>query len=183
LSMAAVAAVPKGKVPAHAQGRSLVCNYPAGGIRVRSASRQHVLYYLSHSATPQIERSKSLLPSTANLSPSSTMAPSRVENDAHSDDVVADPAAIKGRANFKQMDMVQEASTPPVADDFMYDFRYNHPLPTTDALGFQIPSNCDAQKEADGIVEQLSKVMGDGNAQAFTGLFLEYGKIPYYELS
>jgi len=107
------------------------------------------------------------------------MAPSRIENDAHSN-VLADASALKAKADHKQMEMAREASTPPVADDFMYDFQYNHPLPTTEALGICIPSDCDAQKEANGIVEQLSRVMGDGDAQAFTDLFLEHGKISYY---
>ena len=63
----------------------------------------------------------------------------------------------------------------PVADDFMYDFKFNHPLPTTDILGVEIPANCDAQKEAESIVSRLSEVLGSGDAQGFTDLFLEYG--------
>ena len=65
----------------------------------------------------------------------------------------------------------------PVADDFMYDFKYNHPLPTTDVLGVKIPTDCDAQKEAEGIVARLSKATSEGDAQAFAGLFLDYGEI------
>ncbi|KAH9219569.1 flavin-containing monooxygenase [Leptodontidium sp. 2 PMI_412] len=70
---------------------------------------------------------------------------------------------------------IEVAPKPPVADDFMYDFKYNHALPTTDVLGVEIPSDCDAQKEASSIVTLLSKVMGEGDAQGFTDLFLEYG--------
>ncbi|GLA08390.1 hypothetical protein AnigIFM60653_009921 [Aspergillus niger] len=44
----------------------------------------------------------------------------------------------------------------PVADDFMYDFKYNHSLPTTTMLGVKIPINCDIQKEAEGIITRLS---------------------------
>lgn len=65
---------------------------------------------------------------------------------------------------------------PPVADDFMYDFKYNHPLPTTDVLGIEIPADCDAQNEAEGIVENISEAMSKGDAQAFTDLFLEAGQ-------
>jgi hypothetical protein len=65
----------------------------------------------------------------------------------------------------------------PVADDFMYDFKYNHSLPTTDILGIEIPTDCDAQKEAEGIVARLSKATSEGDAQAFAGLFLDYGEI------
>ncbi|KAE8423796.1 hypothetical protein BDV36DRAFT_303184 [Aspergillus pseudocaelatus] len=63
----------------------------------------------------------------------------------------------------------------PVADNFMYDFKYNHPLPTTDILGVDIPADCDAQKEAEGIVAHLSKAMSEGDAQAFARLFLDHG--------
>jgi hypothetical protein len=65
----------------------------------------------------------------------------------------------------------------PVADDFMYDFKYNHSLPTTDILGVEIPTDCDAQKEAEGIVARLSTATSEGDAQAFAGLFLDYGEI------
>ena len=64
----------------------------------------------------------------------------------------------------------------PVADDFMYDFKYNHSLPTTDGLGVDIPADCDAQKEAEGIVARLSTATSEGDAQAFAALFLDYGK-------
>jgi hypothetical protein len=69
-----------------------------------------------------------------------------------------------------------EVPKPPVADDFMYDFKYNHPLPTTDILGIDIPADCNAQLEAEGIVEKLSTVMRQGDANAFADLFLDYGE-------
>ncbi|CAH0022328.1 unnamed protein product [Clonostachys rhizophaga] len=64
---------------------------------------------------------------------------------------------------------------PPVADDYMYDFKYNHALPTSDVLGLEIPADCDAHKEAKAIVDQLAEVMGKGDAQGFANMFLEYG--------
>lgn len=73
---------------------------------------------------------------------------------------------------------VEAAPKPPVADNFMYDFKYNHALPTTEVLGVEIPTDCDAQKEAEGIVSRLSLAMGKGDAQAFANLFLEYGGFP-----
>ncbi|KAL3458790.1 hypothetical protein BJX64DRAFT_301721 [Aspergillus heterothallicus] len=63
----------------------------------------------------------------------------------------------------------------PVAGDFMYDFKYNHSLPTVDVLGVEIPVDCDAQKEAEGIVARLSAATADTDAHAFAGLFLDYG--------
>jgi hypothetical protein len=66
---------------------------------------------------------------------------------------------------------------PPVADDYMYDFKYNHPLPTADVLGVKIPKDSDAQYEADKLVQSLSAALHTANAEAFAGLFLEHGKV------
>lgn len=71
---------------------------------------------------------------------------------------------------------LEASPRPPVADDYMYDFKYNHALPTSDVLGLEIPADCDAQKEAQAIVTRLSEVLGRGDAQGFTDLFLEYGQ-------
>jgi len=88
----------------------------------------------------------------------------------HNVDIVDLKAKIV--ANHVELDQTPK---PPVADDFMYDFKFNHALPTSDILGIEIPSDCDAHKEAEAIVAQLSGVMRDGDAQAFTKMFLEYG--------
>lgn len=66
---------------------------------------------------------------------------------------------------------------PPVDDNFMYDFKYNHPLPTSDVLGIEIPADCDAQKEAQSLFVRLEDVMSKGDANAFADLFLESGTI------
>lgn len=66
---------------------------------------------------------------------------------------------------------------PPVADNFMYDFQYNHALPTIDVLGRDIPADIDATKEAEAITKQLVEALSSGDADAFTDLFLEYGKL------
>lgn len=65
--------------------------------------------------------------------------------------------------------------TPPLADNFMYDFKFNHPLPTCYELGIEVPANCDAQEVAEKIVERLSAVMQDGDVKGFTDMFLEHG--------
>ncbi|KAK2762373.1 flavin-containing monooxygenase [Colletotrichum kahawae] len=98
------------------------------------------------------------------------MAPSTVFDHAEANGV-----DIAARATVKQAELNGTAERPPVADDYMYDFKYNHALPTTDVLGVQIPQDCDAQAEAEGIVRQLSDALGTGNAEAFADLFLEYG--------
>lgn len=98
------------------------------------------------------------------------MAPSTIIDHAEANGV-----DIAARAAVKQAELNRTAERPPVADDYMYDFKYNHALPTTDVLGVQIPQDCDAQAEAEGIVRQLSDALGSGNAEAFADLFLEYG--------
>ena len=84
------------------------------------------------------------------------------------------------KAKVVVKDVEVEAHTPPkeekpVSDNFMYDFQYNSPLPTTDVLGVEVPDDCDAEKEAIEIVQRLSEVLGNGDAQGFTDLFLEKG--------
>ncbi|KAJ5351879.1 hypothetical protein N7452_000853 [Penicillium brevicompactum] len=90
--------------------------------------------------------------------------------DAAGADVVPQPR-IQSKSVTLNHDQVQK----PVADDFMYDFKYNHPLPTTDVLGIDIPADCDAQKEAEGIAANLSKATSEEDPQAFAELFLDYG--------
>ncbi|CAG8031743.1 unnamed protein product [Penicillium olsonii] len=75
----------------------------------------------------------------------------------------------------KSVALKHDSVAKPVADDFMYDFKYNHSLPTTDVLGIDIPADCDAQKEAEGILAHLSKATSSEDAQAFADLFLDYG--------
>ncbi|KAL4812327.1 hypothetical protein BDW67DRAFT_188762 [Aspergillus spinulosporus] len=64
---------------------------------------------------------------------------------------------------------------PPVADDYMYDFKYNHELPTSTLLGTNIPTSCNASNEAEGIVANLSAAMATGDAPTFANMFWEYG--------
>lgn len=101
------------------------------------------------------------------------MAPYINGNDSVvNDNVDSGPVKAKvGDANVK----LGAREPPPVADDFMYDFKYNHALPTSDVLGIEIPADCDAQKEAAGIIASLSEVMGKGDAQGFADMFLDYG--------
>jgi hypothetical protein len=72
---------------------------------------------------------------------------------------------------------IEATPTPPVADDFMYDFKYNHELPTIGKMGVvEVPSTCDARDEATMLLTRLSKVMGNGDAAEFADLFLDCGK-------
>lgn len=71
---------------------------------------------------------------------------------------------------------VQRLDKPPVADDYMYDFQYNHALPTIDVLGREISADADPVVEAKGIVQELSDVLAKGDAEGFASLFLEHGE-------
>lgn len=109
------------------------------------------------------------------------MAPSRIDQYNESDSHTAELGALKTKATPKQADMTcsPHPQVPPsVADNYMYDFKYNHPLPTTDVLGVVFPKVCDAQLEAEGIVNRLSNALGSRDADAFATIFLEYGEIP-----
>lgn len=86
-----------------------------------------------------------------------------------------DTSHVKKQVGLSDIKL-EATAKPPVADDYMYDFKYNHELPTIDALGIDIPADCDAQKEAETIVSGLSKVMGTGDARGFADMFLEYGE-------
>lgn len=99
------------------------------------------------------------------------MAPSILQEFVDADPI-SNGIAFKSKVKTLNHDNVPK----PVADDFMYDFKYNHPLPTTDILGVEIPMDCDAQREAEGIVARLSKAASDEDAEAFAGLFLDYGE-------
>lgn len=86
-----------------------------------------------------------------------------------------DPVDLKSKVVVDNVEL-EAAPAPPVADDFMYDFKYNHPLPTPQSLGISIPAGCDAQQAADSILSSLSKAMIAQDAEAFGQLFLEFGK-------
>lgn len=82
---------------------------------------------------------------------------------------------LKAKVGVSEVKLDSTAQ-PPVADDYMYDFKYNHALPTTDVLGVAIPADCDAQKEAQSVMASISTALGKGDAQGFTDLFIEYGE-------
>lgn len=90
-------------------------------------------------------------------------------------DSLADDAIYMANSKPKSVVSNGNGVSKPVADNFMYDFKYNHCLPTTDILGVDVPVGCDAQKEAEAIVVCLSGAMSTGNAKAFAGLFIDYG--------
>ena len=69
-----------------------------------------------------------------------------------------------------------DVTPPPVADNHMYDFKYNHALPTTDVLGTKIPAEANATIEAQALTDSLARVLSEGDAAGFVDLFLDYGR-------
>ncbi|GAT26300.1 flavin-containing monooxygenase [Aspergillus luchuensis] len=94
-------------------------------------------------------------------------------HDSVLDSSKANMTDIKAEAVVKELQC--HSPKPPVDDNFMYDFKYNHALPSSDILGIEVPTDCDAQREAEDIVARLSQTMGAGDAQAFAEMFLPYG--------
>ena len=83
-------------------------------------------------------------------------------------------ADLKAKVVDDHVEVVQDHK-PPVADDFMYDFKYNHSLPTLDVLGTDIAEDVDAQAEAIILVDHLKQCLGQGDAPGFAEMFLDYG--------
>ena len=86
-----------------------------------------------------------------------------------------DIADLKAKVVNNHVELVEDHK-PPVADNFMYDFKYNHGLPTIDALGTDVPEATDPQAEADNLVRRLEQVLGQGDAAGFAEMFLDYGQ-------
>lgn len=103
------------------------------------------------------------------------MAPSTII-----DETVAIPVVTKGQGQVQAKKQYALEPNPPVADDYMYAFKYNHELPTIDVLGVDIAADINPQKEAEGIVDELSKTLGSGDANGFANLFLDYGEPTFF---
>jgi hypothetical protein len=65
----------------------------------------------------------------------------------------------------------------PVTRDYMYKFKYNHPLPTHGAGAIEIPEATNPRDVAQEIVSQLSQALTSGDAEQFSGLFMEHGEL------
>jgi hypothetical protein len=70
----------------------------------------------------------------------------------------------------------------PVARDYMYKFKYNHPLPTHGAGAIEIPEATNPRDVTQEIVSQLSQALTSGDAEQFSGLFMEHGELAVLEL-
>ncbi|WVW85907.1 hypothetical protein I302_107945 [Kwoniella bestiolae CBS 10118] len=62
-----------------------------------------------------------------------------------------------------------------VAADYMYKFKYNHPLPTHGAEGRKISESTDPKSVAQEMASKLSQALAASDATQFTDLFMEHG--------
>jgi hypothetical protein len=96
-----------------------------------------------------------------------------VQNPTPQQDLEIPDVKVKTIVNHVEVEVTPK---PPVADNFMYDFQHNHELPTIGRFGvIDIPTDYDAQAEADTIVIKLGQTMGAGDAEGFADLFLDFG--------
>ena len=68
----------------------------------------------------------------------------------------------------------------PVADDYMYAFKYNFPLPThddgADVLDFEEDDETNERAIADRFLKELEQVVQSRDSKAFADLFLYSGE-------
>lgn len=102
------------------------------------------------------------------------MAPTAIFTEPLSDSTAVNIADLKAKAVDGHVEV--EVAPPPVADNFMYDFKYNHALPTIDVLGRDIAADCDAEGAAKDILATLEQALTAGDAVKFTEMFLDYGQ-------
>lgn len=86
-----------------------------------------------------------------------------------------DLADIKAKTVNSHVELEVEPK-PPVADDYMYDFKYNHALPTIGSIAREVPADTDAAQVAEELTAQLEQSLGSGDAQGFTAMFLDHGE-------
>ncbi|KAF4556665.1 Flavin-binding monooxygenase-like protein 14 [Elsinoe fawcettii] len=103
------------------------------------------------------------------------MAPYMKDASTYDGDFDPTIADLKAKVVANTVEVEADPPKPPVADDFMYDFKFSHPLPTPTSLGIEIPVDCDAQEAAESIVEILRRATKDEDATAFADLFLDCG--------
>lgn len=69
----------------------------------------------------------------------------------------------------------------PLADDFMYAFKYNFPLPThgqnTDILGITADDEKSKQVIAEDFLKKLEQIIQAGDSKKFADLFLDTGML------
>lgn len=107
------------------------------------------------------------------------MAPAAIKTEVDGQQVDVADLKIKIVNDQKEIEVESSDEKDPVAPNFMYDFKYNTPLPTFDREGRDFPANTDAQAIVNEFVEnKLAPALQSGEGKAFAGLFFEKGKWP-----
>lgn len=96
--------------------------------------------------------------------------------------VASEPLSQEAILDVKNAPFAYRANTwkPLVEDDFMYDFKYNFPLPThgvgAEIFDFTVDDEKNKQAIAEGFLKELEQIIQARDSQAFAGLFLDSGK-------
>ncbi|WWC60054.1 uncharacterized protein I303_102617 [Kwoniella dejecticola CBS 10117] len=103
------------------------------------------------------------------------MSPIAIQGQHH--DVKVDAQSLKARTKSANGDAKKPLPVYPdaVAADYMYKFKYNHPLPTHGQEGIEIAHDADPKSVAQEIVTQISQTLGSQDATAFSSLFMKHG--------
>jgi len=95
---------------------------------------------------------------------------------------IADLKADYGIKNLNGFDakLVQghvevQHAKPSLDDNYMYDFKFNHPLPLLSTLGTDI-GDIDPKEVADELLVKLQDTLGHEDASGFADLFIESGR-------
>ena len=105
------------------------------------------------------------------------MAPSAIY-----ETVAQEPVAQKQLLKVKNAPTVYRNDTwkGPVADDYMYAFKYNFPLPThgdgSDVLDFTEDDETNRRAVAEQFLHELEQVIQSRDSKAFADLFLHSGE-------
>ncbi len=106
------------------------------------------------------------------------MAPSAIY-----ETVAQEPVAQKQLLKVKNAPTAyrNDTSKGPVADDYMYAFKYNFPLPThgddSEVLDFIEDDETNRRAVAEKFLKQLEQVIQSRDSKAFADLFLYSGEI------
>jgi hypothetical protein len=100
------------------------------------------------------------------------MAPTAVYEPSSQTDI----SDLKSKIVNGHVELERDAP-PPVADNFMYDFKYNHSLPTIESLGVEVSPDVNTNEVAESLAAELAGVWSSGNAAGFTDMFLDYGEL------
>lgn len=108
------------------------------------------------------------------------MAPTAIKAEVDGQQVDVANLKVKTVNQHKEIEVESPDEKDPVAPNFMYDFKYNTPLPTFDREGRDFPADTDAPAIVNEFVEnQLAPALQSGDGKAFAGLFFEKGKWPF----